>query len=139
MEKAMTQGQAAGIWVRGFNSLPQSVIEKLIKSGDEVVEITPYNDEKDSFLPLWGMMWSFDVAIDNDWLAKKCNQKLMAECGFRIYEQEDYGYIFGIDGGGYDFYESHWIPLYKVRGLAWHVDPDDKLLSQPARLERTTR
>ena len=25
-----------------------------------------------------------------------------------------------IDGAGYDFYESHWIPLYKARGLQWH-------------------
>ena len=21
---------------------------------------------------------------------------------------------------GYDFYENHWIPLYKARGLQWH-------------------
>lgn len=44
----------------------------------------------------------------------------MADCGFRIYEQEDYGYIFGIDGAGYDFYDEHWCPLYKARGLRWH-------------------
>ena len=31
-----------------------------------------------------------------------------------------FGYIFGIDGAGYDFYEDHWIPLYKERGIQWH-------------------
>ena len=31
----------------------------------------------------------------------------MADCGFRIYEQEDYGYIFGIDGAGYNFFDEH--------------------------------
>ena len=38
------------------------------------------------------------------------------------YESEDYQYIFGINGAGYDFYEQHWIPLYDARGLHWHVD-----------------
>lgn len=27
----------------------------------------------------------------------------------------------GIDGAGYDFYESHWIPLYKTLGYSWHL------------------
>ena len=31
-----------------------------------------------------------------------------------------FGYFFGIDGAGYSFYEEHWIPLYKARGLQWH-------------------
>lgn len=48
----------------------------------------------------------------------------MADCGFRIYEQEDLGYVFGIDGAGYDFYSEHWIPLYKARGLHWHKEED---------------
>lgn len=46
----------------------------------------------------------------------------MSDCGFRIYKSEDYGYFFGIDGAGYSFYEEHWMPLYKARGLHWH-DP----------------
>ena len=54
----------------------------------------------------------------------------MADCGFRIYEQEDYGYIFGIDGAGYDFYEAHWIPLYKARGLKWHLTEHRRMQKQ---------
>ena len=109
-------------WVRGFNCIPRQIVEKLIHSyGDVITEITPATEkERDSFLPLWGTMFSFEHPMDNEWLDDKKNLRKMADCGFRIYRQEDYGYIFGIDGAGYDFYEVHWIPLYKARGLRWN-------------------
>ena len=180
-----TELDAARAWVKEFNAIPISVIEKLVDNGnfDEVNEITPpclydrvnifadewngmsgeiietrYDDEddlymikldspddegrqevivssdcfeveRDSYFPMWGTMWAFGEQIDNDWLNPEYRQEVfggknnlqkMADCGFRIYEQEDYGYIFGIDGAGYDFYEQHWIPLYRARGLHWH-------------------
>ena len=71
-------------------------------------------------LPMWSTMWAFDNPCDCDWLEDEENMRKMAECGFRIYESEDYGYIFGIDGCGYSFFDEHWIPLYKARGLRWH-------------------
>lgn len=77
--------------------------------------------EYDSYLPMWNTMWAFNNFCDNYWL-ENGGLQIMADCGFRIYEQEDYGYIFGIDGCGYDFYEAHWIPLYKARGLHWHKE-----------------
>ena len=83
--------------------------------------------EKDSFevchddvLPMYGILWAFANQLDNDWLEYYGGLQLMADCGFRIYEQEDYRYIFGIDGAGYSFMDDHWIPLYKARGLQWH-------------------
>lgn len=86
-------------------------------------------EESDNFevvdhggLPMWGTLWTFSESFDNHWLENGGLEK-MANCGFRIYEQEDLGYVFGIDGAGYDFYEAHWIPLYKARGLQWH-DPE---------------
>ena len=77
-------------------------------------------------LPMWGTMWSFGDSIDEWWLENKNGLKLMSECGFRIYYSEKYGYFFGIDGAGYDFYEAHWIPLYKARGLKWHENDDEE-------------
>jgi hypothetical protein len=71
-------------------------------------------------LPMWGTMWAFDDSLDNEWLRDGEGLEALAKCGFRVYEQEDYDYVFGIDGAGYDFYEEHWIPLYKLRGLEWH-------------------
>ena len=44
----------------------------------------------------------------------------MSEYCFRIFEHDDFGYFFGIDDAGYDFYAAHWIPLYKARGVQWH-------------------
>lgn len=78
--------------------------------------------EYDDALPMWGTMWSFDDSADDWWLEEDDGIKLMSECGFRIYESDEFGYFFGIDGAGYNFYDAHWIPLYKARGLQWH-DP----------------
>ena len=74
--------------------------------------------------PMWGTMWSFSCSFDEDWALSHLNE--MAACGFRLYESEDYGLVFGIDGAGYDFYQEHWIPLYKARGLRWHDEAEEK-------------
>ncbi len=76
----------------------------------------------DDLLPMWGTMWSFGEKPDDDWLATTGGLRAMSDCGFRIFESDEFGYFFGIDGAGYDFYSQHWIPLYKARGLEWH-DP----------------
>lgn len=118
--------EAATAWVDGFNAVPVAVVEKLMRLDlDEVLEITPgRRDEDADYLPMWGTMWSFGNAADDYWLEEKDGLELMAECGFRIYEQEDFGYLFGIDGAGYSFMEAHWIPLYKARGLRWHREEE---------------
>ena len=114
--------EAATEWVNGFNAVPVAVVEKLMRlDPDEVREITPgRRDEDANYLPMWGTMWSFGDSADDYWLEEEDGLELMAECGFRIYEQEDFGYLFGIDGAGYSFMDEHWIPLYKARGLRWH-------------------
>lgn len=71
-------------------------------------------------LPMWGWLWSFGDSADDYWLEELDGIKIMSECGFRVYENAEWGYFFGIDGAGYDFYSAHWIPLYKKRGLQWH-------------------
>ena len=73
-------------------------------------------------LPMWGTMWSFGDSIDDWWLEKNLDE--MSQCGFRIFQSDTYGYFFGIDGAGYNFYEAHWIPLYKARGMQWHETED---------------
>jgi len=70
---------------------------------------------------LCSTMWNFKNIVDKCWIESEINQKAMTDCGFRIYRHDDYGFVFGIDGAGYDFYEQHWIPLYKARGLQWHL------------------
>lgn len=81
--------------------------------------------ERDTLLPMWGTMWSFHERLDDDWLENGGIAE-MSRCGFRIYESEEFGYFFGIDGCGYDFCEAHWIPLYRARGLQWHDSAAEK-------------
>ena len=178
IKTGLTIKEAAQEWVNGFNTIPQNVVEKLMRLNEEEVhEITPPslndrvyiysgeydgekgeiiatpNDECDhyiieldssdydepvevdevdfeveryEYLPMWGTMWSFGCSCDNWWIEEKEGLQTMADCGFRIYEQKDFGYIFGINGAGYDFYEAHWIPLYKARGLKWHDEKTEK-------------
>lgn len=85
-------------------------------------EADDFEVEYDGLLPMWGTMWSFGDSCDDWWLEEDDGIRAMSDCGFRIYKSEDYGYFFGIDGAGYNFYEEHWMPLYKARGLHWH-DP----------------
>lgn len=121
--KGLTLREAAQEWVRGFNAIPTQMIAKLWNAdpedGQEVI-ISDNEDENYDQLPMWGTMWSFGDSIDNYRLEEKDGITRMPQCGFRIFESEEFGYFFGIDGAGYDFYESHWIPLYNERGLKWH-------------------
>ena len=71
-------------------------------------------------LPMCGTMWSFSDSADNWWLEEGNGVEVMTNCGFRIFKHDEFGFFFGIDGIGYDYYEAHWIPLYKARGLLWH-------------------
>ncbi len=89
--------------------------EETVEARDGEFEV-----EYDYMLPMWRWMWTFDDSADDYWLEELDGIRIMSECGFRIYEHEEFGYFFGIDGCGYDFYEAHWIPLYKARGLQWH-------------------
>lgn len=82
--------------------------------------------EYDDYLPMWGTMWQFHDSCDNWWLEEDGGLEIMSECGFRIFYSDEFGYWFGIDGAGYDFYEAHWIPLYEKRGLKWHDEKENE-------------
>ncbi len=101
----------------GLYSIKEHNSDSVVKceSGD-------FEVQRDDYFPMWGTLWTFDSTVDRWWLEERNGLQLMADCGFRIYEQEDYGFVFGIDGAGYDFYEDHWIPLYRARGLKWHEE-----------------
>lgn len=100
-------------WVNSFNSIPLSLIIKAYSDLEGIYEITPCQEECYDFFPMWGTMWTFGDKFDEEWAYSHLEE--MAECGFRIYECDELGLVFGIDGAGYDFYEKHWIPLYLAR------------------------
>lgn len=72
----------------------------------------------DSLLPRSNAMWSFDDPVDTE-SALGEGAFSMSQLGFRVYRSEKFGYFFGIDGGGYDYYAKHWTPLYKMLGMRW--------------------
>lgn len=55
------------------------------------------------------------------WVRSEAIARHAADAGFLVYEPVDFdGAILAIDGGGYDFYDQHWIPLYLSLGFKWH-------------------
>jgi len=103
-------------WVSCFYSIPTEIVRKLYEESDDIEEVTPdMLEEYESLMPIWDTMWSFINVRDKSWLTEEDGIKKMADCGFRIYYIKNYGYIFGIDGAGYNFFFEHWIPLYKTR------------------------
>lgn len=93
--------------------------------GTVIINESDLSVQHDNDLPIWGKMWAFGNQIDNDWLSGVFDPDALrktASCGFRIFEQDDFGYLLGIDGAGYDFYEAHWNTSYDARGLHRHDD-----------------
>lgn len=120
---------AAHAFVAEFNAFPESMIETLMSVDiDSWSEVTVFDEDDEDdyreFLPMWGTLWAFSDPTDIWWLEEKDGIATMSKLGFRIYHHEEWGYFFGIDGAGYDFYEAHWIPLYKARGLHWHKEDE---------------
>ncbi len=95
--------------------------EILLENGTEITStVDDFTLVHTNMLPIWGTMWSFGDSLDENWLENGAGLTALSECGFRVFYHEDFGYYFGIDGAGYDFYVEHWIPLYIARGLHWH-------------------
>ena len=92
----------------------------------ETITTEGFDLEREDYarFPMWGTMWSFSCSFDEDWALSHLEE--MAACGFRLYESEDYGLVFGIDAAGLNFYEAFWVPLYKARGLRWHDEAEEK-------------
>jgi hypothetical protein len=118
MRKPKTEREAAELWItRDFSAIPTSFVARAFKDNPEDLELLA--GELDEWLPIWGTMFHPDDPFDEDWIRMNAEQ-VAEECGLIVYDAEDIGILLGIDGGGYDFYEVHWIPLYRLRGLRWH-------------------
>ena len=58
--------------------------------GDVILAEDEFEVERDSLLPMWGWLWSFGNSADDYWLEELDGIRLMSECGFRIYEHEEW-------------------------------------------------
>ncbi len=101
----------------------EKVIVRISSTDDKVVvDKNSIEVEGRDWFPAWYILFQPRNTTDEHFIRE--NLQKVADCGFRIYEHVDYGIYLGIDGGGYDFYEAHWIPLYKARGLQWHDEKE---------------
>jgi hypothetical protein len=145
----MKEVDACRLWVqRDFSMIPTTLLEKAYERDyyDEIQILAPtFDDFKKEYredngceqecdeccdecleiyeqynpkIPMWGWVFSPDDPCDQKWIRKHADK--VAECGFIVYETDEIGVYLGVDGAGYDFYESHWLPLYRARGLKWH-------------------
>ncbi len=110
------------LWMGEFDAIPTGMVSELMAADPDAWQEVTWREEDEVFdlLPMWGTMWSFHDPCDIWWVEEGDGVEVLSLCGFRVYEHERYGFFFGIDGAGYDFYDAHWCPLYHARGLRWH-------------------
>lgn len=90
------------------------------EDGDVVV--IPFDEiENLDGRPMWNAMW----VINGEPSYQEIQE--FNECGISVYEDEDGDWYFGIDGCGYDFYDAHWVKLYREYGICWHSTEDSWL------------
>lgn len=83
-------------------------------------------------------MWSTVFVVGNDVDQRKIEEllvedtdeesetfgvQMVGETGIMAQTIDD-ELILGINGAGYDFYDSHWIPLYNALGYEWHDEKE---------------
>ena len=111
--------EACKKWVdREFSNIPSGLIKRAYKENPEELELLSSEYPIYDWPAGWGYLFHPDFSLDEEWIRE--NIETVEKCGFLVYDCEETGILLGIDGGGYSFYENHWIPLYKARCLKWH-------------------
>lgn len=106
------QNHAEKIWGNYFTPISLPIMEK-ITDGNLWEYIDVQTHYEDSPYPSWGTCWEWkEVGTDEDTF-----MKLAMECGFIVIRPTEFtDVVLAIDGGGYDFYEKHWVPLFEKMG-----------------------
>ena len=72
---------------------------------------------------MWGTIFEAKDNTIKDWILNDY-EKIITEAGFTIIDlsrenegEYETGVFLGVNGAGYDFYDQHWIPLYKIFGV----------------------
>lgn len=78
--------------------------------------------------PDWLTLWAIDG------IPSYGEIDLYNDCGISVYETESGLFYIGINGCGYDFYDAHWLPLYRKKGICWHSTESSWVAEVKARL-----
>lgn len=124
--KYETKREAAQAWIRqDWNTIQCNYLNKdmfscykLVDDDESVEDFGGYYDIGE---PMWSYWFQPKDPVDA-WKIQEMSDEV-AGLGFvLIIDDEDQSvWGLGIDGAGFDFYESYWIPLYDLFGLKWHA------------------
>jgi len=119
----MDELEACELWIqRDFSMIPTDLILRAYQDSlDEIqILVDPLNEyDEIPIIPAWGWVFMPLDPIDQRWFEHNA-QEVYEKTGVIVYYAPDIGIYLGIDGAGYDFYECHWLPLYRLRELRWH-------------------
>lgn len=114
----MSIEEAAKRLVDGFSAVPERWVKVVADSeGDEFNGV------------MWGTMFIVNDSVDKrriESLLKDEDEDSEMMGSFKVGDTGinawwiDGELVLGINGAGYDFYEAHWIPLYKALDYHWH-------------------
>lgn len=79
-------------------------------------------------IPMWSTLWALYGEPDYSEIA------MYNDCGISVYRTESDDYYIGINGCGYDFYEAHWLPLYRKMGICWHTTEESWMAELKSRV-----
>ena len=128
MEK-LTLEQAVKLWInRDFSAIPTLLIKRAYKDNPEELELLSSDYPELDYPSGWGYLFHPECSLDEQWIRE--NISIVQDCGILVYDTEETGILLGIDGCGYSFWESHWIPLYKARGLSWHSEEEEVIKNE---------
>ena len=115
----MKKSEAVHKFVEEFSFIPLDMAFQHWEDWEILNEL-----QEDEFIePTWGTVFMPKSCLDEEWILGNVDK--VQECGLIVCRNWDRGWIvLGINGGGYDFYENHWTPLYDARGLHWHDEEE---------------
>ena len=116
--------EAVRLWVdRDFSSISTELIKKAYKDNPEELELLSSEYPELDWPAGWGSLFHPDNRLDEEWIRN--NIDIVESIGFSVYDAEETGILLGVDGMGYCFFDAHWTPLYKARGLHWHSEDQE--------------
>lgn len=117
-----TEAECARCWIHeDFDDIPERLVLNQVDACEHF-EFFGIDCETEEYgrvdAPMWGTYFTPNTRLDADWI--EANAREIANLGFTVIYEDGELFGLGIDGAGYDFYEAHWIPLYRLRGFRWH-------------------
>lgn len=124
--KYATKKEAAKAWIsQDWNTIQSYYLNKDMFSCYKLVDDDESVEEFDGYYDIGEPMWSYWFEPKDSTDLNKLNEMSdeVAALGFVLIIDNEDGSVWGlgIDGAGFDFYESYWIPLYDLFGFRWHA------------------